>query len=465
MRVSPKVTRRQVLRGIGGVTAALPLLESFEKPARAQEANSTFAIFFRQPNGVATQQDTVVGSEPERFWPRQAGALTTENVAGRALDELGVYLNRLLVVKVNGSNYNVGDGHARGAVECLTGTGPVIPDEGTGSLANGESIDHRIGRELNPQGRDSLYLYAGTVPGFLGGPCISYRGPGQRRAAITSPWVAYQHVTGVGDSPVRTKSLNDLVREDLQKLMSSPVLSSGDRRKLELHFTSVRDLEVSLTCAFQEDALRQLETGRGLVDSNNGEDRIRITELHMDVAALAVACGQTRSVAIQFSSGNDGTTRFVDPSSGQRMENFHYISHRISSDGAMGDAIAGSDLQHHYIDRYFAKMFKHLLDRLAAHSMPNGGTLLDAGLAVWCNDLGNGPGHSITDLPWVVAGSAGGRLKQGQYVVPGVGDEPNHPRLLSTLGAAVGCKNASGAPLDDFGDPALPKGQITQVLT
>jgi hypothetical protein len=34
---------------------------------------------------------------------------------------------------------------------------------------------------------------------------------------------------------------------------------------------------------------------------------------------------------------------------------------------------------------------------------------------------------------------------------------------LNTIAAAVGCKNAAGAPLDDFGDSSLPKGNIPQM--
>ncbi len=33
-------------------------------------------------------------------------------------------------------------------------------------------------------------------------------------------------------------------------------------------------------------------------------------------------------------------------------------------------------------------------------------------------------------------------------------------KVLNTIGAAMGCTNGRGDPLDDFGDPALPKGFI-----
>ena len=93
-------TRRHFLRGLGGVTVSLPLLEGL-RPAtvRANDPDvPPFAIFLRQANGVAAAQDTdEIGAEPERFWPSELGALTEANTTGRALDELSDHLQRLLV--------------------------------------------------------------------------------------------------------------------------------------------------------------------------------------------------------------------------------------------------------------------------------------------------------------------------------------------------------------------------------
>src|SRR5690606_15683393 len=273
-----------------------------------------------------------------------------------------------------------GDGHARGALQGLTAQGPTVEEAGGDSEAAGESIDHRIGRELNPDGRDSLFLYAGPNGGWLGGACISYRGSGQRRAAQRNPWGAYESIVGDGTglSPeeaaqvkTRQKSVNDLVRGQLERLMSSPKLSSSDRERLELHFDSIRETEVALACRFEEDQRSILETGSSVFDSNNGEDIITTVKLHMDVAALAIACGFTRSVAIQVGNGNDAATRYLNPETGDRMENYHYISHRRLSHGSDGEIIAGADLQHHYIDRYFGQMFRYLLDRLDAYQLQN----------------------------------------------------------------------------------------------
>jgi hypothetical protein len=182
----------------------------------------------------------------------------------------------------------------------------------------------------------------------------------------------------------------------------------------------------------------------------------------MKIAALAVACGFTRSVAIQVGNGNDGNTRYRNLESNQLMENYHYLSHRRLSHDSSGTVIADSDLLHHWVDRNFARTFKYLLDELDQYQLPNGQNLLDAGVSVWFNDNGNGPGHSAKNVPYIVVGSAGGYLRQGMYIRP-AGD-PNLNRFLNTLGTAVGVRNASGGPLDDFGDPSLPGGLLDELL-
>jgi hypothetical protein len=118
---------------------------------------------------------------------------------------------------------------------------------------------------------------------------------------------------------------------------------------------------------------------------------------------------------------------------------------------------------HHYVDRQFAATFRYLVERLSAYEAPNGSPLLDCGVAAWYNDIATGPPHGTTNVPWVLAGSAGGRLRQGQYIEVG-GSRPNLSQLHNTIGAAVGMTNASGAPLDDFGDPSLPSGRFPELL-
>jgi hypothetical protein len=117
---------------------------------------------------------------------------------------------------------------------------------------------------------------------------------------------------------------------------------------------------------------------------------------------------------------------------------------------------------HHRIDRQFAQTFKYLLDKLAAYELGQG-SLLDAGMAVWVNDLGNGPAHSNRNCPVVIGGSAGGFLRQGQYVE--ASDGSNHARVLNTVGSAAGLRKPNGDLIDDFGDPGLDRSVLRELMT
>jgi hypothetical protein len=368
-----KISRRHVLKGLGGTALALPLLESFmPRRARAQVQDQSYAFFLRQANGVGCAQNTgEIGAEPERFWPTQVGALSAATMNGRAVDELLAHAPKLLVVgDVNMKDYNYGDGHARGAMQGLTGRGPTVAGAAGASEAGGESLDHRIGADLNPGGSDSLVLYAGRGGGWLGGACISYRGAGMRRGAFPNPKGAYASIaTTSGLSPLQTQqlvdrqlSVNDLVRDQMTRLLGMPLLSQADKARLDLHFSSIRDLELQLSCQLSDAEVALFDGAEAFYDSSDGNDVWTTARLHIDIAVMAIACGQTRSVSLQVGNGNDGNNRYRDPDTAQMMENYHYISHRRLSHDSNGSVIPGSDLLHHKVDRQFGKAFKYLLD-------------------------------------------------------------------------------------------------------
>jgi hypothetical protein len=78
--------------------------------------------------------------------------------------------------------------------------------------------------------------------------------------------------------------------------------------------------------------------------------------------------------------------------------------------------------------------------------------------------LGRGShgGDSTTGLGLrLVAGRAGGFLKTGQFF-----DAPGaiNNKLLNVLLSAMGLRKPNGDPIDDFGDPGLAKGLLTQLV-
>lgn len=104
--------------------------------------------------------------------------------------------------------------------------------------------------------------------------------------------------------------------------------------------------------------------------------------------------------------------------------------------------------------------------RLSQFPVDGGKTLLDQSVIVWGNELDNGSNHDHFNMPFLLIGSAGGRLKTNHvvrypvlnsYMAQGVA-ERQHNDLLVTVGKVF------GAPIDKFGDPNYSKGALTELL-
>lgn len=422
----------------------------------------------RQGNGCSQALPYSNPAEPEMFWPRNLGPLTQSSLSAdddRALSELGAYADDLLLVRgVRGAFSIRGCGHARGALQALTAQPTGDSEANNNSLALGESLDNRIARELNADGRGPLTLAAMRPGGFLDS-VLSYRGPNDRRGAQTNPKVAFDDIMGLVDLDesaanaiaARRQSVNDLVRDQMQALLGRSDLSSDDRNRLDLHFTAIRDLEIRLAeCAPLEPAT---ESAIAAIDGEHqdGNRVVEVAELHIEVIALALSCGYTHAVTLQVGTGNDSTRYWWE---GEQFPSYHWISHRIFADGSEGDPIPDAQAKHNAVDRIHARLFARLIDRLSAYTTDTG-RLLDKGACVWMNDLANGPPHSIANLPYVIAGNADGYLRTGAYV--DAGDQP-HNKLLNTLATAVGLRKGDGGPVDDFGHESLEPGLLDAMI-
>ncbi len=238
--------------------------------------------------------------------------------------------------------------------------------------------------------------------------------------------------------------------------MSRSDLSKADRERLELHFQSIRDLEVNMSCNLPDVDIAAMEAIQSKVGTSDNLQTV--AKMQMDIIALAIACGVVRAATVQIGDGNDSTEYTIN---GQKQYSFHWISHRIQGDGDKGDPIENAYLLHHEIDKIHGRLFKYLLDKLSSYSLGSG-TLLDSGVAVWTNDLAD-KNHSYKNVPYVLAGGCNGFLKTGQYIDAG---KVNNNKLFNTIGSAVGCrKNGPNSDyMDDFGDPDLEPGFIDAMM-
>jgi hypothetical protein len=469
-------SRRKFLIGAGGAIVALPFLEGLvpKKKARVRTGPPTFALFYRRANGV--QQALFKGDvqqEPERWYPNLPyGALTTAVLAappsqpqGCALSELAGYASRLAIVRglrhvVTGTL----NGHREGFIQGLTGAGVKYPNDTPDTFVCdplGESLDNRIARELTPEDGTSLFLSIGahgrTGVSFLN--TLDPNGVPLPRAGEENLLEVYNRLflAASGDEAARhllidrRKSVNDLVKADLDRLQRDPRLSDSDRKRLDLHMQSIRDTEIALTCTVPPAMAGTVSGFQSDYDAdpdwNKGDTLRRFGDTVAQLVSLAIACGSTRSVLVNIGQPQDVTPYKEVPGAG--AYDFHSISHRQRVDGDSSTNISGAQLLHHEIDKFHLRIFRSILDQLDAKG------ILDHGTCVHYSDLGSGA-HETYGLPYLYVGGANGALKTGIYV-----NEPDVevPKFLNTIGAAVGCTTAAGDPLDDFN--AANNGNIT----
>jgi hypothetical protein len=450
------IQRRQFLRGVGGVLVGLPALDVFARHARADAPRKIYGAFMLQQNGAIQGH----WDDPDMFWPRAEGKIEKSAMLGidadRTTSELADHADKLMFVR--GLDFHYSSNHDGGPVAALTGA-PVV-GSGTDQLPVSESIDTLIAQRM--AGNEPLTLYAGRKNTFRD-DAFSFGAGGALRIGDNNPWNVYQRLVGLsGVDPMmvdkiaqRRLSVNDLVRNDLQALLGRKDLSRADRERLDLHFSSIREIELGINRpvepALDPDDIESVD-GSHLEDGNME----RVVRMQLDLIAFAFASDRARTATLQVGGCNDHTRYTIN---GVEAPPFHYISHRVMSDGAEGEGIANAMELHHQIDRIHARFFKHLLDRLAAYTLPEGGTLLDASVNMWINSISDGPPHSGDDIPIVLAGGAGGFLKTGVHLRT----EGYTSRVLNTLVTAAGVRKDDGAHVDDFGDPE-GKGLIDELV-
>lgn len=469
MNTNSKLSRRWFLKGATGVTLGLPLLDASR--ARGDVASLQFMLFVIGANGVAMEDPSRPG-EVERFWPTKIGPLSVEALQAddtqhqRTLGMLAKYAPRLLLVRGVDQPYgSAGCDHQSGDNMCLTSA--KIFGSGNSSLSMGESIDNRIARERNPAKREPVTLRAGWRPndgtGYDNAGFVSYVGEKQPRAAEPSPLKAYKRMVGLSDMSagmqtalaLQRKSVNDLLRGQIQALMASPALSADDRQRLQQHFDTVRDMEVTMATTELEQAL---QNDLAAVDANvlGMDNHPKVIRLQMALLAFAVSSGYSLTGTLKVGDRIDSHQWSVN---GMKLPQFHMISHRNMSDATGGAVIPDAFELHRQIDRIHAADFLYLCDRLAEVMTPTG-PLIDQGYAVWTNQMSTG-WHRHDNQPFAIVGPTNGYLKVGQYADAG-GVKLN--RMLNTLLSAAGCKGSDGGPVTDFGEPSLEKGLIDSIV-
>jgi len=458
----PALNRRAFLYGAGTLAIGLPFLEGLpERSAWAADKAPVFSLFIVAACGV-------VG---KKFFPDATGALSSTSLAGmdKATSVLAPHAANLLFIK--NINFPMGGptscGHAQGLCQSLT----AAPSMGNANSAysTGISADMVIAKAVNPNAGDPLTLYAGNKRGYIA-ERISFRGSGagQVRAADDNPYTLYSKLVGLTQSGgggtadpaaaeliATRKSVNDLVRGQINALLKNPKLSSADRERLQQHFDGIRDAEVTMSnmgtaCTQAGLSTTQLDALKsGLAFKMDGmiED---VAKLHLELVALAFACNFNRVATLQHGEGTDGT-KYNVPANASLGWPFHHLSHRVQSDSATGSNPT-AEQAHAEIDALRMKTLLHGLDAFKARG------LFDKSFIMWTNHVADGPSHSFRNVPHIIAGDAGGYLKQGAYI--DAGNVTNNKLFNTLIPAAIRDVNSE---IPNFGS-GTGTGQIAGML-
>ncbi|MGC4086785.1 MAG: DUF1552 domain-containing protein [Polyangiaceae bacterium] len=478
MSPSTARSRRSFLRAIGLGALSYPFLRSLE--ISAVEAATTPApqrlICFYFPHGVASPLFRRQASDSEASFaldfiePRSGAPCVL-----RAFDDAARYgrsfKNDLVVL--DGLDFVSGAvGH--------DGTRSVFSGAGLGS--KGSSIEQYLAIEAG-LGQDtpfsSVVLGVGTnksgdhldnVSYYKGVAVPKIIDPSQTFDTLFGSLVAQSDPAQSSSAAARRargQSVIDFLRADVQHL--STRLGPREKAKLDQHLTGLREIEKQLA-AFEHvsncqapsvplpfDSVQSLKGGEAHFDA--------ITNLQIDLLAQAMACDLTRFASFWMADLSRGAVLgsdiVDDPLFTPDMPDVHQVvahAYRApydpsdefpNGDPGVSASWAQSGVQQHYA---YQKAVR-LLTRLAETG------LLESSLVLIATDMGDSGLHVSDNVPFVLAGSAGGKLRTGRYVTL----KPNCPpgrrfcdgaqQLVCPVNRLlVSVANLFGANIESFGD-------------
>ncbi len=443
-----RVKRRALLAALGAISLGgfVPRLGI----AQAKAPIKRLVLVF-QPNGVIMDNWRPAGGTPAGA---ALGALSPSLAAFEPIKS-----KIAVVTGLNKKSFGA-DNHQQGMGGLWTGSrmGPAEelakPAPENAALADGMSIDQAVAQAAKGTTRfDSLQFQVdrtssgGLGPGWMTG---IYSGPAQPMIGENSPYKMFARVfdgfAGKTDGEAaqlraERQSVLDRVATELTGL--SATLGASDRMKLDQHLTHVRSIERRLVDQSAmgprcEPASLQasLATEKDPLKNDNYPEMVR---LQTDIAMLALGCDLTRIVSLQYSYSVSGRIfnwlGYTPPKDTRGATDHHDHSHDWDLNDVSKNYLSD-------IDRWYAEQVAYLVQSLDA-VQDGDATLLDNTCVVWGNEMARG-GHTLDDMPFLVAGGALHGMPQGKNFDFN-GTKTMHNRLLVSIGRGMGLS------LDKFG--------------
>jgi len=395
--ITHRFSRRTFLRGVG-VTMALPWMESLtvwgdepRPPRAASEAPLRLAVLF-SGNGFHSKE----------WWAKGEGPAME---LGQVLTPLADFRQKLLVIR---GLYNEealkGNIHSSQTGNLLSGA----PLASGGEIRSGTSIDQvlaqRYGRETKVPslvlGCEKSNPSVHKNYSMLYSSHISWSSPTTPTPLEVYPALAFDRLfkdeVSRGD-----KSVLDAVLADAHGLRRQ--ISVNDQRKLDEYLDSVRDVEQRIENAGKKGELqgwRPTLTQPNIPRPPDGipQDIAEHMRLMSDLLVLAFQTDTTRLTTLKLNNDHS-SLRF--PNLGVDYMIHHLLSHSDTADWLK-------------VNRFFLEQVAYIARKL--DSIQEGDrTLLDNSMLLFCSSMLTGS-HDATQLPVLLLGGAGGRLKGGRVL-------------------------------------------------
>ncbi len=410
------LSRRRFLRGLGACIA-LPAFESLApvsllaSPATAA-AGKTAPVrmaFVYVPNGII----------PSSWWP--AGESGTDFQLPPTLQALcNVKSEVQLISGLEDLSANPGkDGggdHARAGGTFLTGV--RIKKTAGSDIFAGVSFDQLIARQIGHLTRfPSLELTCDAVR--KAGDCdsgyscaygynLAWRSPTQPVPPEPNPRLVFERLFGEGPARQRLANLRrrqkeeqsilDFVLTDARAMEAE--MNGRDRQKLDQYLSSVRDIEQRIE---RTERLPVTDPGQDApagIPPNFGEH----VQLMFDMLVLAFQTDATR-VATFLLAGEGSNRSFSEIGV---SEGHHNLTHHDNKPDIIAKVAR--------IDLWYATQLAKFLEKMEETKDLDGQSLLHNSMILYGSGNADGNRHTHTNLPILLAGSAGGGLKTGRYL-------------------------------------------------
>jgi hypothetical protein len=481
---SPRPSRRAFLQGLGVGSLLVPMLDADRARAAAQAKR---LVVIGVPNGVREKVYWPTGGENDWTIPADADV----DPAERYSPLLPLLPHKKDVTFIggitlrNGRDSNGGSLGGHGSMPfLLTGArgvpGPKISDGITKSAAV-PSVDQFIAREQRRRhGLPFASLVMSPLAELGNDRYLSFYGPPLDPSTPNAPAPKVDPIgiytelfagQALGDEKLR-RTLRD--RRSVLDVLSGELrhygerLGTEDRKKIDAHMESVRAIERQLDFAFaggcKAPAL-EVDPSKNYL-ANSGSPLIAETlKAQLDMTVAAFACDATRVASMLWSNstnvrwvyhwlGADFTKAAKDFAStveNQGLRNQHEIAHR--------DGEAEFRPLMNRVCQWYLEQLAYLIARLKATPDVGGKTLFDSSALLYMNMQRTGGGHNTDNLPWILAGSAGGYLKPGRFL-PWPSGTTN--KGVAQNGILVALANAMDVPVPWYGSPDYG-GELTSL--